>query len=126
MEAQIYPKSALYHEIKALIDEQVGEVGREYTIGKFTGDGWLNFHYVCSTYDGQYPRISLKQQKQSVNFYLMLWIDGKPVLENYQSVFGKTALGKGCLRLKKIDDKGKVALKEIIALALEKHRVDYE
>lgn len=122
MDKEAAINGVLYDRIKKIINEVVGEEGVEYTLGKFTGDGWLNFHYVCSTYDGQYPRVSLKQQKAGVHVYIMLWIEGKPILENYIDVFGKTAVGKGCLRLKKLTDEGEVALREIIQCAVEKNK----
>ena len=104
----------LYNEIESIITNEVGESGRIFTFGKFEGIGWLDFHYKCSTYDGLYPRISLKQQTNAVHFYIILWIDGKPVLDDYIEIFGKSAVGKGCLRIKKLDETRRAALVEII------------
>lgn len=108
---------SLYYEIKSLIDEETGELGQEYEYGKFKGLGWLVYNYSNTSYEGPLPRISLKLQKSAVHVYVMLWINGKPVLENYVHVFGKSAVGKGCLRIKKLDAERKRALKEIIAAA---------
>ena len=118
-----HPETPLYHEILSLIERTVGEPARPFTCGKFDGVGWLDFHYVCSTYDGAYPRLALKQQKNAVHVYLMLWIDGIPVLERYMSLFGKSAVGKGCLRLKKLDPAKEAALVEIVQLAMAQERL---
>jgi len=107
---------SLYYEIKNLIDEGVGEPGHEYEYGKFKGLGWLDFDYANTNYEGPFPRISLKLQKNAVHVYVMMWIDGKPILENYVNIFGKSAVGKGCLRIKKLNDERKRALEEIIMI----------
>jgi len=106
--------SGLYDEIRHIIESKIGEAGEKFSYGKFDGLGWLNFHYTCSTYDGLFPRISLKQQKNAVHIYVMMWKDGRPLLENYVNVFGKSAIGKGCLRIKKLNEEFKKAICEII------------
>jgi hypothetical protein len=108
----------LFDEIKNMIDKATGEAGREFSLGKFEGLGWLDFHYSCSTYDGLYPRIALKQYANAVHFYAMLWIDGKSVIEDYSNVFGKSSVGKGCIRIKKLTDERRDALLEIIQIAI--------
>ena len=110
----------LYQQVETLIEQRVGVEGTPFVCGKFEGLGWLYYHYKCSTYEGPYPRISLKQQKNAIHFYIMLWIDGVPVLERYIEVFGKSAVGKGCLRIKKWEDKHINAVLELIDLAIEK------
>ena len=117
MDKQAVTDGRLYNEIKTLINTQTQQIGKDYVCGKFEGEGWLPFHYVCSTFDGMYPRISLKQQKNAVHFYIMLWIDGVPVLERYTELFGKSAVGKGCLRIKQLTPERARALCEIIELA---------
>jgi len=112
----------LYDEIKNTIENEVGEPGYNFAYRSFEGQGWLNFHYVCSTYEGQYPRIVLKQQKEAVHFYVMLWVDGKPILENYTSIFGKSSVGKSCIRIKKLNDERRNAIVEIIRLAINENK----
>lgn len=108
----------LYQQLRHIINEETATIGQPYTYGAFTGLGWLNFHYTCSTYDGPYPRMSLKQFDKAVHFYIMLWINGKPILDDYVTVFGKSAVGKGCLRFKKLTPEREMALREIIRAGL--------
>ncbi|MCL2610416.1 MAG: hypothetical protein FWE02_01935 [Defluviitaleaceae bacterium] len=108
----------LYDEIKSMIDSFTGENGKQFTCGQFEGLGWLDFYYKTTTYEGYYPRISLKIRSKAVHFYIMLWKDGKPILEDYIEVFGKSSVGKGCLRIKKLNDEKRLALKEIILEAI--------
>lgn len=90
----------LYEEILALLEEVIGEKGKSFTVGKFSGIGWLDFHYKCTTYDGLYPRISLKQQANGVHIYVM---SGEAeFLNEFIDIFGKSAIGKGCVRIKKL------------------------
>ncbi|TLG72504.1 hypothetical protein [Culicoidibacter larvae] len=110
----------IYEQINQLISNITGVHGKEYTIGKFTGLGWLNFHYVCSTYDGPYPRISLKQYEKTVNVYYALWEDGQGVVEGYKDVFGKSNVGKNCIRIRKLDEQKIAALEELTRIALTK------
>ena len=112
----------LYNEIEQLINSEAGESGRPFVYGKFEGVGWLNFHYSCTAYEGPYPRIALKQQKNAIHFYVMLWVEGKSILENYIHIFGKTSIGKGCIRIKKLSDERKNALSEIVRIAIEKNK----
>ncbi|MCL2574639.1 MAG: DUF1801 domain-containing protein [Defluviitaleaceae bacterium] len=109
----------LFSEIKEIIDGCAGEVGRDFVCGSFEGMGWLNFHYKCTTYDGLYPRIALKCQKKKVHLYVMMWRpDGEPVLAKYENLFGKSNVGKGCLRIKSLDDARVDAIRELVALAI--------
>ena len=111
-------RDALYNEIKSLIDREVGGLGVDFTAGKFTGIGWLFFHYKCTSYDGLYPRISLKQYPDSVHIYFHLFKDGQSELDSFVDIFGKSAVGKGCVRLKKWNEERKDALNELIHLAV--------
>jgi hypothetical protein len=110
----------LHNEIKELIEEHVGEKAKTFTLGKFSGLGWLEFHYICSTYDRLYPRIVLKCQSNAIHVYIMSREYG--LLERYISVFGKTGLGKGCIRIKKLTPERQEALIEIISKVLEGHK----
>ena len=111
----------VFLEIKELVDSVTGEDGHDFVCGKFEGLGWLDFHYKCTSYDGQYPRIALKRKKDAVHFYVMLWIDGEPALKKYESLFGKSNVGKGCLRIKKMDDARENAVRELVMLAMTKN-----
>ena len=104
----------LYVEILEILENKLGK-GESYISGKFEGLGWLNFPYK----GGLLPKISLKQQKNAVHLYIMKWIDGKPVLDRYRHIFGKSATGVGCIRIKKLDSDRKQALIDIIDICLK-------
>ena len=108
----------LQDEIARIIERESGETGHDFTNGAFEGLGWLNFHYRCSTYDGPYPRIALKLQKNAVHLYLMVWVDGEPPLKRYAELFGKSAVGRCCLRIKFLDDERRKAIAEIVRIAI--------
>ena len=95
-----------------MVEHVMGIVGKTFTVGKFTGLGWLDFHYVCSTYDGMYPRISLKKQSNGVHLYVMSPDDG--LLAEYEDVFGKSGIGKGCIRIKTLTPERMAGLREIV------------
>ena len=109
---------SLHEEIAGILEREIGSAGRPFACGKFEGLDWLDFHYKCSTYDGPYPKIALKTQKSAVHLYVMLWLDGKPVLERYVGIFSKSAVGKGCLRINRLDDERREVVAEIARLAL--------
>jgi len=111
----------LHDEIVGIIERETGETGYDFAQGKFEGLGWLNFHYKCSTYDGPYPRIALKIQKNAVHLYLMVWVDGEPPLKRYTELFGKSAVGQGCLRIKFLDDRRREAVAEIARIAVREN-----
>ena len=116
----------LYGEIKDIIEKQAQKTGEPFESGKFTGLGWYFFHYKCSTYDGPYPRVCLKQQQNAVHIYTALWQDGESVLEDYVDVFGKSAIGKGCIRIKKLTPARKEALLEILGMAKKRQELKHE
>lgn len=109
---------ALFEQINQLISRTVGSPGQAFTAGQFSGLGWLEFHYVCSTYDGPYPRIALKQYDKTVNFYIHVWDNGQSILENYKEVFGKSAVGVGCIRIRKLNEQRIEALRELVQIAM--------
>ena len=112
----------LHDEIAGIIERETGETGRDFAQGKFEGLGWLNFHYKCTTYDGPYPRIALKIQKNAVHLYLMVWVDGEPPLKRYAELFGKSAIGQGCLRIKFLNDDRRKAVAEIAGIAVKENQ----
>lgn len=89
----------LYQELIRIIEEELHEHGEEYTLGKFTGIGWS----FPERTDGA-PKISLKKYEKSVNLYLYPTENGEPLLPRYEKIFKKGNIGKGCLRIKKLNN----------------------
>ena len=111
----------LFNNIKTMFDTLTQEKGYEYTVGAFSGTGWLEFHYVCSSYDGPYPRMSLKQYDKTVNAYFFLYEQGASVVEKMGEIFGKSNVGKSCIRIRKLNDERIEALKFLVEKSLEVH-----
>ena len=109
----------LYQEIYQLMKDETGQEGRDFAIGAFSGLGWLYAPYKSASFDGLYPKICLKEQKNAVHVYVTLFVDGKSVIENYTAIFGKSAIGKSCIRVKKLTRQRREALEEIINLVVE-------
>ena len=110
---------SLYDEIEHMIVSEVGVQGHPFIYGKFEGLGWLDFQYTSSAYEGPCPKIALKQQKNAVHLYVMSQTQGQPLLEKYVPIFGKTAVGKGCLRIKTLNEARRNAITEIVRFAIE-------
>ena len=99
----------LYQKLIQIIEEELQEKGKTYTVGKFTGLGWL-FPLKA---DGV-PKVSLKQYEKTVNLYLFPKEAGEPLLPKYEDVFKKSNMGKSCLRLKKLDAKKIAAISSLL------------
>ncbi|WP_430611647.1 hypothetical protein [Enterococcus sp. DIV0876] len=89
----------LYQELIQIIEEELQEKGKEYTLGKFTGLGWR-----FPEGENGVPKISLKKYEKTVNLYLFPTENGEPLLAKYEKVFKNSNIGKGCLRIKKLDE----------------------
>ena len=101
----------IYNTIACLIEDELGDNGKAYTMGKFTGRGWLfpeGEHTV--------PAISLKQYEKTVNLYILPTDSGASVLERYQPIFKKSNIGKGCLRVRRLDEAKIEAIRELVQL----------
>jgi len=108
-----------YNEIKDIIETTIGEQGKHYVAGKADGLGWLEINYKNTCFDGTIPMISIKQREKAVHVYVMMWSGGKPITEDYIKVFGKSAVGVSCIRIRKLTEERKEALREIAQIARE-------
>lgn len=102
-------------QICQTIDQIFGKLQKNYVFKTNTIVlvSYGTIHYKCSTYDGPWPLISFTAQKNNISLYLMLYIDGKPFIERYSEIFGKSNVGKGCIRIKKLNEERIKALNEI-------------
>lgn len=75
--------------------------------------------YKTSSYDGMWPLISMAPQKNSLNLYVMVYENGKPIIEQYKEVFGKSNIGKGCIRIKKFSGPRQVAVSDMIKVVAQ-------
>lgn len=106
---------ALMMEIVAIIDQAMADEGQVFTSpSKMSMVGYqlIDYHNTC--YDGKWPVIAIAPQKSSVNVYVFAMKDGHYLLEDYISIFGKSNLGKSCIRIRKLNPERINALKEIV------------
>lgn len=61
-----------------------------------------------------WPLISLAPQKNSVNIYISGEKDGLALPQYYKEHFGKSAVGKSCIRIKSLKKINEQILKELI------------
>ena len=98
----------MYTQIIDIINHETNEEPRPYSIGKFEGLAWL--------YNEQNePQITLKEYANSVNLYAYLWDKDLNYYEEMIQVFGKSGVGKSCIRIKKLDAKKIDAIRDIIS-----------
>ncbi len=108
----------LAREIDSLLhDLDFAQDRRIHTSDSITLLGYGFTPYKNSCYDGLWPTISMAPQKSSLNFYAMLYEEGKPVVEQYKEIFGTSNVGVGCIRIRKLTPQRKAALEKIIHTA---------
>jgi hypothetical protein len=61
-----------------------------------------------------WPLISLAPQKNSVNLYVAAEKDGVPLPQCYKDHFGKSAVGKSCIRIRTLKNADEQILKELV------------
>ena len=111
----------LYEQLKTIIETETDLSGTVYTSGKFTGIGWFPFNYKTTTYEQELYLISLKEYEKTVNLYVMHWVDGENIVGQYVDVFGKSAVGKGCIRIKKLSPERE----HVVRLLVQQIATDY-
>lgn len=85
----------------------------------FVGVGYNFLPYKNTCYDGVWPQISMTVQKNNVSVYIMYFPNGKPIVEEYINVFGKSNVGKSCIRIKKLDVEKLLAFQSIFSRCMD-------
>lgn len=67
-----------------------------------------------------WPIISLANQKNYVSVYVCAVVDGQYIAEKFKDKLGKVAVGKSCIRIKKLPDIDLDGLKKVILAAAKK------
>ena len=76
--------------------------------------------FACRNYKKEiinWPTIALANQKNYVSLYICAVTDGTYIAEKHKKELGKVAVGKSCIRIKKLGDINLPVLKKIIQLA---------
>jgi len=102
----------LYDEIEQLIEDITGQIGMPFTLGAFSGMGWCYAPTPMSK--DPYPNITIKQQKNAIHVYYAFWKFNEDEKKRFTSIFGQSAAGKSCIRIKKMTSERKEALAYII------------
>lgn len=110
----------LYNELVEYITRRTNENPVPISMGKFEGIGWIEMPYESAQYTGNYPTLVIKQYDKTVNLYVTLYDGDEPVAMRYASVFGKSAVGKTCIRIKKLNEAKLEALDDIIREAMSR------
>ncbi|WP_159649224.1 hypothetical protein [Erysipelothrix aquatica] len=96
-----------------IISEIVGSPGREYHLGKFEGLAWfLN--------NAETPVVSLKKYDKTVNVYAMTWSQNHELAKAVETTFGKSAIGKSCIRIRKLTPDREQVLKNVIQFEISR------
>ncbi len=110
----------LIKEIIKIIEEELKEKG---TLFKTNNDmaliGYKYIDYKNSNYDGKWPIVSVAPQKNNISVYIFAFNNGKYIAEIYADVFGKSNVGKSCIRIKKLNKKREKSLREMLHVALK-------
>ncbi|GMC01237.1 MULTISPECIES: hypothetical protein [Enterococcus] len=101
-----------YTQIKQLIEQETNQAGKSFTVGKFTGIGWLFIQH--SPEEPASPLIAVKQYAKTVNIYVPIDENEPPLVEQYAQIFGKSNLGKTCIRISSLTPTRLDALKALV------------
>ncbi|ASZ06642.1 hypothetical protein [Enterococcus thailandicus] len=101
-----------YTQIKQLIEQETNQAGKSFTVGKFTGIGWLFIQH--SPEEPASPLIAVKQYAKTVNIYVPIDENEPPLVEQYAQIFDKSNLGKTCIRISSLTPTRLDALKALV------------
>ena len=105
----------LIRSIDHIIQKTAPDLKRQlFSMSSITMVGYGEMPLNTSSDDEIWPLISLAPQKNSVNLYITAEKDGVPLPQYYIDSFGKTAVGKSCIRIRSIKKLNTDVLKELI------------
>ncbi len=112
----------LIKQITKIIEEEIKEKGTLFkTNSNMYLIGYKYMDYKNSNYDGKWPMISVAPQKNNISVYIFAFYNGKYIAEMYAHSFGKSNVGRSCIRIKKLDEEREKKLREIIKLSLKEN-----
>ena len=109
----------IYQQVKEIIIAEIQEEATDFSIGKFTGEAWCFEQDIRGGNRPDYPSIMLKQQKNGVHLYIAFWKFSKDEMEEMSRIFGKSAVGKSCIRLRKLTPERVEAIRNIAIRVME-------
>ncbi len=109
----------LFLELVNFVNERLGTTGKIFTsqsTSKMTMIGYHLVEYKNSCYDGDWPLVAIAPQQNTINVYIMIVIDGKYLVPEYSNYFGKSNVGKSCIRIRSMNDLKYQGLEQILAM----------
>jgi Domain of unknown function (DU1801) len=116
---ELFVKSEEHEELIRLIDKIIQETAPDLkrqlvTEPNITMVGYGEMLWQTSLQEEVCPLISLAPQKHTVNLYIAAEKDGLPLPQYFIESFGKTAVGKNCIRIRSINTLDSDVLKELV------------
>ncbi len=97
----------LFLELVSYLNNKLGQTGEIFTSkseSEMTMVGYYLTTYKNSCYDGKWPLVAIAPQQNTVNIYVMLVEDGEYIVPKYSNYFGKSNVGKSCIRIRNMND----------------------
>lgn len=110
----------LFMELYQFINQITGGEGvlyKQYD-DAMTIIGYYIVPYKTNSFDGEYPLISIAPQKNNISIYVMVTINGEYLVPLYGDAFGKSNVGKSCIRIKKMNEEKYDALEGLLQRAI--------
>lgn len=112
--------SQLFLNIYQFMNQVVGTDGVLFRDGQSQMSiiGYLFVPYQTQNSKRQYPLISIAPQKNNISIYVMVRSNGESLTTKYQHIFGKSNVGKSCIRIKTMNDHKYLGLEQLISDAM--------
>ncbi len=116
-------KKDLFIKLDKIVAEYSPVLGRQFFYtDSISMIGYGIVPYKNSCYDGMWPMVALAPQKNNISLYIMVFENGKPIIEDYKDVFGKSNIGKSCIRLKNLNEEKITAIKQLLDKCSDKYQ----
>ncbi len=110
----------LFKELYQILKEEIAQEGTLFkTDSNMTMIGFKYIKYQNTNYNGMWPLIAIAPQKNNISIYVLALENDEYIVQKYGKEFGKSNIGKSCIRIKKLDEKRIESLKVIIQKALQ-------
>ncbi len=109
----------LFLQLVNFVNEKLGTHGKLFTsqtATKMTMIGYNLVEYKNSCYDGDWPLVAIAPQQNTINIYIMIVVDGNYLVPEYSKYFGKSNVGKSCIRIRSMNDLKYQGLEQILTI----------
>lgn len=102
----------LFLELYTLITQNLKDEGSIFKTN--SGKTMIGFKYI-DYQDGVWPVVSIASQKNNISVYLFAFEDNDYIVDKYGQPFGKSNIGKSCIRIKKLNKERKECLEVMLS-----------